>query len=472
MADELLSPLDLAFWNLDSPGHPMYLGAVAVFERAPGHPVDAEGLAALIAARAEKAPRMRQRVRDVWYGVGGAAWAPDEHFDVRRHVHAVRRADTSAAVAELMSRPMDREHPPWEVYVIEGAPDAPVSVLVKLHHALADGLRAVEFGAVLLDQGARQAAAPAARATPAPPAPRQPAGLHLPALPGLPGLSGLPDPRQVVASLPSRVREAGRALGIGSAVLRASLDPGGPAALGAAPRHGGAPRRFAGASLDVDDMHRVRKTSGGTVNDVVMAVVAGALRRWMESRGDDPDGPGPRALIPVARRRRKGVRGGRGNRISGYLLRLPVGEADPLTRLRGVREGMDRNKAAGPDTGPGAVALLADSVPPLAHRFAAPLLAASARLLFDVLVTNVPMLDVPLTLDGCRMTELHPIAPLARGQSLAVAISTYRGRVHIGLFADAAAVPDADALAAALHGSLAELLAACGEGEDATRRQL
>ncbi|MFJ4849373.1 MULTISPECIES: wax ester/triacylglycerol synthase family O-acyltransferase [unclassified Streptomyces] len=482
MADELLSPLDLAFWNLDSPGHPMYLGAVAVFERDPEHPVDAEGLAALITARAENAPRMRQRVRDVWYGVGGAAWAPDEHFDVRRHVHAVRRADTSAAVAELMSRPMDREHPPWEVYVIEGAPDAPVSVLVKLHHALADGLRAVEFGAVLLDQGARPAptTAPAQRvdggnarpaAVPAPPAPRQPAGLHLPALPGLPGLPALPDPRQVVASLPSRMREAGRALGIGSAVLRASLDPGGPAALGAAPRHGGAPRRFAGASLDIDDMHRVRKTSGGTVNDVVMAVVAGALRRWMESRGDDPDGPGPRALIPVARRRRKGVRGGRGNRISGYLLRLPVGEADPLARLRGVREGMDRNKAAGPDTGPGAVALLADSVPPLAHRFAAPLLAASARLLFDVLVTNVPMLDVPLTLDGCRMTELHPIAPLARGQSLAVAISTYRGRVHIGLFADATAVPDTDALAAALHGSLAELLAACGEGEDGPRRQ-
>ncbi|MFD3452509.1 wax ester/triacylglycerol synthase family O-acyltransferase [Streptomyces sp. NPDC058691] len=485
MADELLSPLDLAFWNLDSPGHPMYLGAVAVFERDPEHLVDAEGLAALITARAENAPRMRQRVRDVWYGVGGAAWAPDEHFDARRHVHAVRRTDTSAAVAELMSRPMDREHPPWEVYVIEGAPDAPVSVLVKLHHALADGLRAVEFGAVLLDQGVRPAAAapPSPRGeaaqtpSPAPPAPRQPAGLHLPALPALPslpalpGLSGLPDPRQMVASLPSRVREAGRALGIGSAVLRASLDPGGPAALGAVPRHGGAPRRFASASLDVDDMHRIRKTSGGTVNDVVMAVVSGALRRWMESRGDDPDGPGPRALIPVARRRRKGVRGGRGNRISGYLLRLPVGEADPLARLRGVREGMDRNKAAGPDTGPGAVALLADSVPPLAHRFAAPLLAASARLLFDVLVTNVPMLDVPLTLDGCRMTELHPIAPLARGQSLAVAISTYRGRVHIGLFADAGAVPDADALAAALHGSLAELLAACGEGEDGPRRQ-
>lgn len=468
MADEHLSPLDLAFWNLDSPGHPMHLGAVAVFDRDPEHPVDADGLAALLTARAEAVPRMRQRVKDLWYGVGGAAWAADEHFDARHHVHAVRRADARAAVAELMSRPMDRDRPPWEVYVIEGAPDAPFSVLVKLHHALADGLRAVEFGAALLDQGARTTAAAPAPAAPAASAPEPrscaeaavPAqvrgpGIHLPALP-------LPDPRQVVASLPDRVREAGRALGIGSAVLRASLDPGGPAALGAAWTPGGAERRFATASLDVDDLHRVRKTSGGTVNDVVMAVVAGALRRWMQARGDDPAGPGPRALIPVARRRRRGVRGGRGNRISGYLLRLPVGEPDPLARLRDVRAGMDRNKDAGPDSGPGAVALLADSVPPLAHRFAAPLLAASARLLFDVLVTNVPMLDVPLTLDGCRMTELYPIAPLARGQSLAVAVSTYRRRVHIGLLADAESLPDADTLAGALHGALAELLDACG----------
>jgi WS/DGAT/MGAT family acyltransferase len=458
LADEHLSPLDLAFWNLDSPGHPMHLGAVAVFDRDPGRPVDADGLAALITARAEAVPRMRQRVKDVWYGVGGAAWAVDEHFDARHHVHAVRRADADAAVAELMSRPMDRDRPPWEVYVIEGAPDAPFSVLVKLHHALADGLRAVEFGAALLDQGARTPA-PA----PAAPAPRQGAETAVPAQGRGPGLHlpGLPDPRQVVASLPDRVREAGRALGIGSAVLRASLDPGGPPALGAAWTPGGTERRFATASLDVDDLHRIRKTGGGTVNDVVMAVVAGALRRWMEARGDDPAGPGPRALIPVARRRRRGVRGGRGNRISGYLLRLPVGEPDPLARLRDVRAGMDRNKDAGPDSGPGAVALLADSVPPLAHRFAAPLLAASARLLFDVLVTNVPMLDVPLTLDGCRMTELYPLAPLARGQSLAVAVSTYRRRVHIGLLADAGSVPDADRLAAALHGALAELLDAC-----------
>ncbi|WP_431948304.1 wax ester/triacylglycerol synthase family O-acyltransferase [Actinacidiphila sp. bgisy167] len=458
MADEHLSPLDLAFWNLDSPGHPMHLGAVAVFDRDPERAVDADGLAALLTARAEAVPRMRQRVKDVWYGVGGAAWAADASFDARHHVHAVRSADDRAAVAELMARPMDRHRPPWEVYVIEGAPDAPFRVLVKLHHALADGLRAVEFGAALLDQGARDPAptraAPSAASRSA--ADRGPSpGSHLPALP-------LPDPRQVVASLPERVREAGRVLGIGSAVLRASLDPGGPAALGAAWTPGGAERRFATASLDVDDLHHVRKTSGGTVNDVVMAVVAGALRHWMEARGDDPAGPGPRALIPVARRRRRGVRGGRGNSISGYLLRLPVGEPDPLARLRDVRAGMDRNKDAGPDTGPGAVALLADSVPPLAHRFAAPLLAASARLLFDVLVTNVPMLDVPLSLDGCRMTELYPIAPLARGQSLAVACSTYRRRVHIGLLADAGSLPDADALAAALHGALAELLDACG----------
>jgi WS/DGAT/MGAT family acyltransferase len=445
LADDLLSPLDLAFWNLDSPGHPMYLGAMAVFET--DAQFDADRIASLVAERAAAVPRLRLRVREVWYGAGGAAWVPDETFDVTRHVRVVRRADTTAAVAELMARPMDRARPLWQAYVIDGMDDVSFSVLVKLHHALADGLRAVEIGAALLDQGARKPA----------PAPQEGNAGRRGLLPfGVP-LPSIPDPRRLVTGIPAAVRQAGQAFGIGAAVVRAAtLEGRGPESL-AAPSSG--TRRLATAVLDLDVVHLVRKTCGGTVNDVVMAVLTGAMRKWLQDRGDDSQGPVPRALIPVACRRRKGT--GVGNRLSGYVLRLPVAEADPLTRVRRVREDMERNKAAGPDKGPGAVALLADSFPSFAHRIGGPLLGRTARLLFDILVTNVPMLDIPLTLAGCRLSQLYPIPPLAGGQSLAVAVSTYRRRVHIGLFADGEAVHDLEKLSAGLYDALAELTDAC-----------
>ncbi|WP_338703889.1 WS/DGAT domain-containing protein [Streptomyces sp. Q6] len=142
-------------------------------------------------------------------------------------------------------------------------------------------------------------------------------------------------------------------------------------------------------------------------------------------------------------------------------MRLPVAQADPLERLREVRTAMDRRKDHGPNRGAGAVALLADHVPPLGHRLGGSLVGQNARLLFDLLVTSVPLPSLGLKLGGCPLREVFPLAPLAQGQSLAVAVSTYRGRVHYGLVADAAAVPDLDALARAVHAEVALLIAAC-----------
>lgn len=212
--------------------------------------------------------------------------------------------------------------------------------------------------------------------------------------------------------------------------------------------------------IDLDDVHRVRKTVGGTVNDVLIAVVAGALRRWLDERGDGSEGVAPRALIPVSKRRPRTAHP-QGNRLSGYLIRLPVDDPDPLGRLRTVRTAMDRNKDAGPNRGAGAVALLADHVPPLGHRIGGPVVGQAARLLFDILVTSVPLPSLGLKLGGCPLTEVFPFAPLARGQALAVAVSTYRGQVHYGLVADAEAVPDLDVLARALTEEVAALNAAC-----------
>jgi len=247
----------------------------------------------------------------------------------------------------------------------------------------------------------------------------------------------------------------GRAVGVGASVVRASrLDPRGLPALTAGPS---GTRRLGTAVLPLDDVHRVRRAAGGTANDVLLAVVAGALGRWMRERGERLPAAGPRALVPVTRRR-PGSPPGAGNKLSAYLLHLPVAERDPWVRLAVVRDAMDRNKAAGPARGAGAVAVLADQLPPLAHRFGAPLAGSAARMLFDVLVTSVPLPRSALSLGGCPLREIYPMAPLARGQSLAVALATYGGQVHVGLVADGEALPDLDRLARALRQELDDLL--------------
>lgn len=310
-------------------------------------------------------------------------------------------------------------------------------MLFKFHHALADGLRALTLAAAVLDP----MDLPARR-----PRPEEPAKGVFPDVRKLPGL------------VRGAVSDLGRALDIGASVALSSL---GARPCGALTSEPSGTRRTAGVVVDLDDVHHIRKSRGGTVNDVLIAVVAGALRRWLDERGDGSEGVAPRALIPVSRRRPRTAHP-QGNRLSGYLMTLPVDDPDPLGRLDTVRTAMDRNKDAGPNRGAGAVALLADHVPALGHRLGGPLAGQGARLWFDILVTSVPLPGVGLKLGGNPVTEVYPFAPLARGQSLAVAISTYRGQVHYGLVADGEAVPDLDLLSEALTEEVKELLVACG----------
>ncbi|MFJ3582318.1 wax ester/triacylglycerol synthase family O-acyltransferase [Streptomyces sp. NPDC090127] len=444
MSSELLAPLDLAFWHLESTDHPMHLGALAHFGPLPsdGDPCD---VLELLGSRAAAIPRLRMRIRDVLLPVGGAAWSTDPHFDVRRHVRAIAvpgtdfGAATARLAGELMERPVERGLPPWEMYLLTGAPDGSFAVLVKLHHALADGMRAVAIGAGIFDEIAavtrRAARAPGGRR------PRS-----------VPPRSWLPGPGRIMGAARERIGALGRAVEVGASVVGASVAragrPDGSATAALAADSSGT-RRVATTVLDLDRVHQVRRSSGGTANDVLLAVVAGGLRRWLHGRGAPLPGADPRALVPVSRRR-PGAPAGTGNSLSAYLLTLPVTEADPAARLASVRRDMDRNKADGPLRGAGALAVLADQLPPLAHRFGAPLASGAARLLFDVLVTNVPLPRSALSLGGAPLRTLFPMAPLARGQSLAVAMSPYGGRVHVGLVADGKAVPDLDVLAAAL----------------------
>jgi diacylglycerol O-acyltransferase len=444
LSTELLAPLDLAFWHLESAEHPMHLGALAVFGPAPEG--GDEELVGVLAARAAAIPRLRMNVRGVWLPVGGAAWSEDPHFDVSRHVRLVRLSATHfdsevrELAGELMERPLERGVPPWEMYVLTGGGDGSFAVLVKMHHALADGMRAVAIGAEIFDQiaGARRAvAARRGRAV-------------------VPPRSWLSGPQMAADFARDRFGEIGQAVGIGASVMRASrLDLWADSALSAS---SSGTRRLATAVLDQGEVLRVRRAVGGTANDVLLATVAGGLRRWMTERGEQLPGADPRALVPVSRRRPGGPPSA-GNKLSAYLVGLPVTEPDAWLRLTGVRDAMDRNKSAGPSRGAGAVAVLADQLPSLAHRFGASLAGNAARVLFDVLVTSVPLPRSTLSLAGSPLREIYPMAPLARGQALAFGLSAYGGQVHVGLVADGKAVPDADRLAECVKEELAELLA-------------
>jgi WS/DGAT/MGAT family acyltransferase len=442
---DLLAPLDLAFWNLESAEHPMHLGALGIFSA--HSPAAGAHAADLLAARAAGVPGLRMRIRDVWqplpaalrrpFAFGGAAREADPDFDPLNHVrlHAPT-ADFQAVAGRLMGRPLERDRPPWEAHVLPGEDGVCFAVLFKFHHALADGLRALTLAAGVMDPMDM----PAPRPRPA----ETPRGV-------------LPDVRDLPGLMRGALSDVSRALDIGASVARSSLDVRSAPALTCEPS---GTRRTAGVVLDLDDVHRIRKTVGGTVNDVLIAVVAGALRRWLDERGDGSEGVAPRALIPVSKRRPRTAYP-QGNRLSGYLIRLPVDDPDPLARLASVRDAMDRNKDAGPNRGAGAVALLADHVPALAHRLGGPLVGQAARIWFDLLVTSVPLPSLGLKLGGHPLTAVFPFAPLAPGHSLAVAVSTYRGSVHYGLVADAEAVPDLDLFATAVSKEVAALIKAC-----------
>ncbi|MFB7243721.1 wax ester/triacylglycerol synthase family O-acyltransferase [Streptomyces populi] len=440
MISDPLAPLDLAFWNIESDRHPMHLGALGVF--AAHSPTAGAHAADLLAVRAAAVPGLRMRIRDVWQptaplAFGGAARESAPDFEPLDHVLLHKpAADFHAEAGRLMERPLERGRPPWEAHVLPGEDGTSFAVLFKFHHALADGLRALMLAAAIMDP----MDLPEPRPRPAEP----PRGLF-------------PDVRKLPGLLRGTLSDVSRALDIGTSVARATLTARSSPALTSAPT---GTRRTAGVVIDLDEVHIVRKTVGGTVNDVLIAVVAGALRRWLDERGDGSEGVSPRALIPVSRRRPRTAQP-QGNRLSGYLIRLPVDDPDPLGRLRSVRTEMDRNKDAGPNRGAGAVALLADHVPPLGHRLGGPVVGQAARLLFDILVTSVPLPSLGLKLGGCPLTEVYPFAPLARGQALAVAVSTYRGRVHYGLVADAEAVPDLDLLTRSLAEEVRVLITAC-----------
>jgi WS/DGAT/MGAT family acyltransferase len=467
-----LSPLDASFLFAEHRTAAMHVGAVMTF--APpedGSPFDADAFTELIGHRLALVPRYRQKVREVPGGLGLPVWVDDPDFDLAFHVRrsALPAPGTADVLLELvgrlLTRQLDRSRPLWEVYLVEGLADGRFAVVTKTHHAMVDGLASMDIGAVLLDLTPQPRETPAQEWRPA----REPSGLELAAAAAVDVLHRPRAAMEVAGRALSDVREAAASVGRTvegvlaagrSAVATRPVQP-----LNAAT---GTQRRYGMLRTSLADHRTVRKAHGGTVNDVVLAVVAGALRRWLISRGEPLTADtAVRAMVPVSvRARSRGTNGSNGagaantgNNISAYLVDLPVAEEDPLVRLAAVRDAMEVHKRSGQAVGARALVGLVGLAPPIVHSLGARLASQYSSNFYNVLVTNVPGPPRPLYAMGARMLDMFPVVPLAGGQAVAIGITSYDGGVHYGLTADRDALPDVDVLAEAMGDSLAELVA-------------
>ncbi len=458
MADRL-SPLDVSFLYLEEPTTPMHVGSVAVFE-APADGFDHDRLVQLIRTRIAFVPRYRQRIRRVPGRLANPVWVDDESFDVTYHVRrsALPRPGTDGQlrelVARIMSRPLDLSRPLWEMYLIEGLEGGRFAILTKSHHAMVDGMAAVDIGQVILDvtPEPRQMGTDVWRPA------REPSSFEL--LAG--GMAdALRSPATVMESVRaglSDVRES--AVGIGrnmAGVLSAAATVVRPPDSSPLNVEIGEQRRYGTADTRLDDYKRIRKAHGGTVNDVVLAVLAGALREWLMTRGENLSPRSTmRALVPVSVRPESDST--EGNHVAAFLCDLPVGEPDPVVRLQRVAFEMGQLKSSGQAMGAQALVGLTGFAPPTLHAAGARAASGLTRRVWNLVVTNVPGPQFPLYAGGSKMVAAYPVVPLSKNQAVSVGLTSYDGGVYFGLNADRDAMPDIDVLSDCIVAALSELL--------------
>jgi WS/DGAT/MGAT family acyltransferase len=457
---ERLTRLDASFLYLEEPDTPMHVGGVLILE-APSGGVDA--LAALVEARLALVPRYRQRVAEVPGHLANPVWVDDPEFDIDYHVrrNGLPRPGTEGQlldlVSRLTSRPLDRTRPLWEMYLVDGLPNRRVAVITKTHPALVDGLSAIDIGQVLLDVEPDAPAPGAGEWRPQ----RPPNGAQL-------VWQALDEyvrrPSVIVDAARGAVTDvrstAARLTGVAGGLLRTARKTLLPAPSSPLNAPVGRQRLIAVSRVELDDVKKIRKAHGGTVNDVLLTVVTGALREWLLSRGEPVvGGTAVRALVPVSMQDEDPAAG---NRVSSYLVDLPVGEPNPRVRLARLSFAMQGIAQHGQSVGADSLIALTGFAPPTLHALGARAARGLSRRLFNLVVTNVPGPQFPLYAAGSRMLEVFPVVPLARGQGLSIGMTSYNGRVYFGLNAERDSVGDVDVLADLIEQEVGELVEAAG----------
>ncbi|MFN8640520.1 MAG: wax ester/triacylglycerol synthase family O-acyltransferase [Candidatus Binatia bacterium] len=458
---ERLSALDQMFLLTEGQNTHMHIAVTAVFDRGgllgrDGR-VDIERIRAYVASRLHWIPRYRQRLE---HGpLGEPVWIDDASFTIAYHVRHTSLPRPGGArelkelAARIKSQRLDREKPLWELWIVEGLAEGGFAMVTKAHHCMIDGLSGADLLAVLLQPAPSEQAEPAPPFTPRPvPSRAALLGMELARRAGEPlalAAWALREPRQAAGALGERARAFAELLP--NAWRRCSDTPlNGPI---------GPHRRFEWLAMDLADVKAVKDRLGGTVNDVVLATVAGALARFLARRGVDVSGLDFRAMVPVSVRGAS-ERGTLGNRVAGWITQLPVGERSARRRLARVQELTRDHKDSKQALGVEALTQLTDWASSTVLSTAIQL-AFRARP-FNLVVTNVPGPQVPLYLLDAPMRAVYPQVPLFPDQGLGVALFSYDGHLYWGFNADYDLVPDLVQFRDDIAAAFAELQRAAG----------
>jgi diacylglycerol O-acyltransferase / wax synthase len=445
-----LSGLDASFLSVETPTAHMHVGWVALFSPpADGGFPSFEELRDHIGHRLARAPRYRQKLAPVPFGLNAPEWVDDDCFAVDRHVFEAE-GPLSRLVDEIMSVPLRRDRPLWEFWVCSEASEDRLAIIGKAHHCMVDGIAAVELGSLLLDATPETAAPEPDDWQPAP----LPSGERL----VLRGMRDLVSQQLGLARWPMRAasapantarQTAGAALRIGRALGHAVRAAPASSINGALSPL----RRLAWTQRPLDDLQKVKRTYDTTVNDVMLAAVTGAIRARMIRRGEylTP----LKAMVPVNVRSPKDVLG---NHISFVFADLPCDEPDPLGRLYRVHATMSQRKRDGEPEGADLALKAAEHTPGVVQN-AISRIVASPRT-FNLVVSNIPGPSDPLYMLGCPLHAVYPVVPLAEEHAVSIGMTTIHKQACFGVYADRASLPDAHLVAADIDHSITELLGA------------
>ena len=461
MANDRLTGLDTSFLHLENASSHMHVGSVMIFE---GPPPPYDELIEAFERRLPLVPRYRQRLAFVPLGQGRPKWVDDPHLNLRYHVRSTALPSPGSEdqlkdlAGRVFSQQLDRDKPLWEAWLVEGLEDDRFAMVSKTHHSLVDGISGVDIISVLFDT------------SPEPAAPTGPGDRWLPRpLPSRAQLLGealverATIPAEITRSLRAIVRGPRRLLG---GLRDAAVGVGAMAWAGLNPAPSspynkdiGPHRRFTWVRANLNDLKAIKDALGGTVNDVVLATVAGALGKHLRRRGQNTDGLELKAMVPVSVRQ-DDERGALGNRVAAIMATLPVWCQEPVARLDIVREDLKGLKSGGQAVGAQVLTDLSGFAPPTIMDQASRLM--SRQRFFNVVVTNVPGPQFPLYLLGRRMLDPFPMVPLASGQGVGVALLSYDGHINFGLVGDYDLLWDLEDLARDVEASLVELAQAAG----------
>jgi diacylglycerol O-acyltransferase len=463
MPPERFTALDASFLYLERPAMHMHVAGLSVFD--PSSRLDGrlryDDVARVIASRIHLAPRFRRKVLMVPGHLGLPVWVDDPHFDLEFHVRRSAlpspggRRELTDSVQRVLSRPLDRTKPLWELYVIEGLEDGHVATLLKVHHAMIDGISGMQLAAVLYDVNPEPPEPPVASAWNPEPEPAR-ADLVREAI-----FHQLTHPVQAVIDGLDQVLQAPAMTALGLGAIASGV--GSIFGMGARPPSPfdvriGPNRRFAMTEAPLQRFRDVKDALGGTVNDVVLTVVAGALHELLKARREPTRGRTLRVMVPVSVR--AGTDDGAGNRVAPAFVDMPVGTMSPKRRLAEVRKGTRFLKDS-------MMALGADAIIGLGAYAPGGLLAAAARAVsrgrwFNLVVSNIPGPQQALYLAGARLVASYPSMPLGENSALSIACSSLGGVMAFGLTGDWDGVPDIHTLASAIDDSLEEICKAAG----------